>query len=1434
MSSSSSLTSQDRAIVDTYVKFEQVEHVLKRPDTYVGGVEQTEEKGWIWSPSKNRMEFRTYSYIPGLFKIFDEILVNAADNRQRDWEMDTLSVWIDEDTNSIEISNNGQCIPVRKHPTYGCYVPEFIFGLLLTSSNFDDSVARLTGGRNGYGSKLTNIFSKKFNVQVWDTVNGKYFSLTWTDNMSKKGVAEVLPLKDNDKDNKVIIKFTPDLKLLGKGIIKQLKGTDDLLLMQKRVMDVVGASYLHKGTSDKKVKNLKVSLNGKRIDTTITSFKKYMELYLSNGEEHSEAESKGKSKENKKKGKKEESESESSSDSSSSEEDEVNHIVYHYGSNRWELGVAITDGQTAKQVSFVNSISTSKGGTHIEYIRNQLVKYIQEYMKKKHKTEVKRVTVINHLFLFLNCLIVNPSFDTQTKETLKTAVNKFGSTCELDDKWMKKIMDETDLVKSLLHHAKFDSEKKLKRKDGKKSRRVLGIPKLEDANLAGSKDSSECTIILCEGDSAKALVVAGIHVMGRANYGVYPLKGKLPNVRSKEKSTSMEKEILANIIKIIGLKQGEKYKNTSSLRYGHVMIMTDQDHDGSHIKGLIINMFECWWPELLDIPDFLQEFITPIVKAKPKPGAPKSNAKRETLSFFTIPEFEQWKASQTVDTLKHYTVKYYKGLGTSTNDEAVEYFSDLVGHVKSFYRKDKKCADALATAFNNDSNGRKDWTGNCAPGTFLDHTPKKISYQDFVDKELILFSVASNIRAIPCFIDGNKPTQRKILFTCFIRNLIYEIKLAQLGGSVGEKTAYHHGEKSLTDTATNLGQSYVGSNNINLLHPAGQFGTRHNNGKDHASARYIFTHLTSMARLIFKPEDDDLLNYLDDNGLSIEPEWYIPVIPMVLVNGANGTGTGWATFIPNYNPVDIVGNILNWLDGKPLQSMIPWYRGFMGAIVPQQSNNNFISYGRAEFVDEDTMLITELPIGFHSVSTTKYKEHLEKLILSKKIVKFKENHTSDRVHFTIKCNQTNRNILKDPYKSFKLSVFIHTTTMVVMNIEGKPQKYEKPEDLIQDFCPIRLLFYHKRKELRLKNMIESIEKLQNEMRFVEASRSGQFKSNRPRKIILEQLIGDKYKQIPKGKKIKLEPAASKQKSKIKISIEEEEEEEEKVEDEVLHDVPISHYFYLLLLPNYDMNDENTASRKMELDVKKIALEKAKLLTPEGEWRQDLSAILKANENIQKMESDTFDEKGHKIKSKKGAVLPSGKYIPHPVSVIKVSSPHVEEEEKETMMEDDENMYVGGNESFSDTEVMNMTISISDKEKEQPSVVKSKQSQMPLFPNLSLVNRLYTKSNDSNVESKKKSIPKPKSGKGDKSKSKHKRKITSNSVSRKGGSEKKGIRKKTKVLTSNKKTSKNKPLKKKGRKESDSGSDSDSGRDSTNGSDSDDNSSSDESMDIDFK
>ena len=340
--------------------------------------------------------------------------------------------------------------------------------------------------------------------------------------------------------------------------------------------------------------------------------------------------------------------------------------------------------------------------------------------------------------------------------------------------------------------------------------------------------------------------------------------------------------------------------------------------------------------------------ITPIIKA---------TLNKRVCIFYTLTDYNKWKLKNKN---KKWKIKYYKGLGTSNSTEAKEYFSKLK---LNNYLCDNETDLKINLAFNKDkSDDRKKWLYQYKEENILDSKEENILIENFVDNELIHFSNSDTQRSIGSLYDGFKPSQRKVLYSCLKRNLYSEIRVAQLSGYVSEVAAYHHGEASLQGCIIGMSQNYVGSNNCNLLMPNGQFGTRLMGGKDSASSRYIHTELNKITNLIFPEIDSKLLDYNDDDGVFVEPKYYVPIIPMVLVNGMNGIGTGFSTSIPNYNIHDIIENLKNKLKNKPFTHMIPWYCGFTGKII-QLSENNYLSKGKYEIINESSIRITELPIG---------------------------------------------------------------------------------------------------------------------------------------------------------------------------------------------------------------------------------------------------------------------------------------------------------------------------------------------------------------------------------------------------------------------------------------------------------------------------------------
>jgi len=958
-----------------YKKHTHREHIYELPDTYIGSIETSKEDHYVLNGDKFTSE--NLDFNPGFYKLVDELLVNAHDHviRMRQSGGDPVkNISITVDPHQITIQNDG-LISIEQHPEYGIPIPQLIFGELLTSTNYTKE-KKLVGGKNGYGVKLVNIFSQKFEVIIH--AGQKYHQIF------EKNMTVIHPPKLSASKSKpsIELRWTPDFQKFGWTQIPESM----IKVLERRVHDLamtVGA--------------VKVQWNGQHIK--YANLNSYALKY-------------------------------------------VDHVIVESMPN-WVVGVA--DSDAFFHVSFVNGIWT-RGGKHLDEITNQIVAYFIAHFEKK-KLKIRPSMIKDCLAIFIHCSIENPSFSSQTKEIMTTKVS-----CKLPEEFLKKLL-KLDIQEKVLRQQEKKDLKDEKKTDGKKTSRIV-VPKLNDAGYAGTAKSQECVLILTEGDSAKAMALSGLSQDQRQYFGIYPLRGKLLNVKDVSVKKISETEEIVNLKKIMGLESAKKYMDLKSLRYGKILIMTDQDYDGSHIRGLLINVFHELWHSLFKMPGFLNFMSTPIVKA---------TKSLKTLSFYTQYEYEQWKAQNT-----GWKIKYYKGLGTSTAQEAKEYFKtpNIVG-----YTYDKKSDESLELAFNKSkADDRKTWLQTHKESDILEST-KTVLYEDFVNRDLIHFSNYNLERSIPNIMDGLKTSQRKILFSAFKRNLKSEIRVAQFAGYVSEHSGYHHGEASLNDTIVGMAQDFVGSQNISWFVPQGQFGTRLQGGKDSASPRYIHTFLQPYVPLLVPGDDEECLKYRDDDGLKVEPEWYAPILPMLLINGARGIGTGYSTFIPQCNPHKLLEGLKAWLKSEiPIQHIPiePWYRGFKGTI------DNLTIKG--VWSSEKEFVITELPI---ETWTSDYKEWLDQKVLEGIIKDYEDTSTDTKVLFKIKCNSEAIPILEKSL-SYKLKL----TNMHAFNSKNVIHKYDSLFEILEEFCSVRLNLYAERKIHLLQTLKSKLPYHENVVRFI--------------------------------------------------------------------------------------------------------------------------------------------------------------------------------------------------------------------------------------------------------------------------------------------------------------------------------------------------------------
>jgi DNA topoisomerase-2 len=1048
-----------------YEDLEHRAHVLHRSDVYVGDTQVDDADEYVANKTDEfKISKKTIRTSAAILRIFIEVLSNAIDNFERSKKSKTpctkIEVSINKDTGLTKVWNDGDVIPIEIN-SKNEYNHSMVFGRLLTSSNFNDEEDRVTSGRNGMGVKLANIFSKKFVVKGADPTNNKNFTQVWTGNMEHTTGPVVEDLSSKPKGF-TEVSWVPDFAQFG--IVGY---TDDILSQYTRF--VLDAAML--------CPKVAIFLNGERIE--FNSLKQYASLYSAPTHEL---------------------------------------LLVHKGPG---IEVLVTTASQAESVSFINGVFTRDGGGHVEAWVQTIFKPLRDAVNAldPNKPKVKINDITRYFRIFVVGTAVRPRFSNQEKHFMTFPKAKDFPTTALKTTHLKTLMKW-----SVIDDIKFDIEnkvnKQLKQSEGKK-RAFVNVPNLTPANKAGGKDSAHCTLILCEGKSAKSYVMAGMEkgVYGRSGrdwFGVYPLRGKIKNCQDLPRSQICKIENVDDIIKALGLQHDADYSKNSdynTLRYGRVMIMTDADVDGIHIEGLIINLFLCLFPTLFDRPEsYIVSMKTPIVRI----SGPKI---QKDILLFDERRYKEYALKNDRST---YKPQYYKGLGSSSIEEVPETFGVKMVH----YTKDEKTSESIHRMFNKKrADARKLFLDSYDPtnGISLDDEAEIVimPVTDFVDHEMPKHSMANNERMIPNLIDGLKTSQRKILFGAKLKKLRNKgdpIKVAQFGAYVSEHTSYHHGEDSLFGAIGNMASEFVGSNNIPLFTRNGQFGTRVKGGKDIAKPRYIRTKMDYLTQYIFPDADDILLEYLVDDGQDIEPRFYVPIIPMVLVNGGEGIGTGHACDVPAYNPVELVQAVKTWLDndGEVLfedpdsgdevslfPEIHPWYRGFTGRI--EKNGTQYSSYGVCERgAKPNIAIVSELPVGMWTetfeIQLNEMQQGVDKTIQS----------VSD--HNTVKKVWVEITELPDglscSVESLKLKKNIKVN-MTLWGSDSKIHKYTNVDHIIDEFCRVRFDYYGKRRRSLIATLEAEIRHLGNKERFVREVVDNDLPLMKQKEVVVVQHLVDR-------------------------------------------------------------------------------------------------------------------------------------------------------------------------------------------------------------------------------------------------------------------------------------------------------------------------------------
>lgn len=1131
----------ERSAAD-YLGFDsQIKHIYALPDTYIGSMERSPRQEYLFVPAteeKGRASLRLYQVdVPeGYLHPFLEVLSNAGDNADASRRMGVNpgSISVSFDSQWVTVRSEGEPIPVEVRPDISTAeqpltVIDFVFGRLLTSGNYDKRVISMGCGKNGYGAKLCNIFSKEFRVRVGDPKRGQEHESVWKGNMmyhvsstskpgwrfDPQGEGTLMGKDGFPVKGQWISAMTPENAYRGPSYV-EVAWVQDFARFgyEQHPQEALGffSRYLIDFGFTCKVP---VNLGGQRYD--VRSIRDYARLYWTEEECSSAI---------------------THYEWGTSDGQAPEHLRKLRGST---LDAAIAEGKTVGEIpivevaaldtpdaslclSYVNGLMTPEGGVHVQEAQRVLIAEILNIVnarfgekkskgrssknsgKEDKKKEIKTPhltpsDVKPHISLIVNCRLPDPAYNSQSK----TYLNRPKPKITLHDSELKGIRD-WKLIDRLVATLEAKINRTLAKTDGKKKRHVL-LAQGEDANEAGGPRSSQCILILSEGNSALAYASRRRDLLGGKNYfGILPLRGKILNVTDKDRLRINENAEITNIKQMMGLTTGADYTQPGmieSLRYGFILGTLDADTDGDHIKTLLINLLYRQWPSLIQLGmfGFLQ---TPAVRLF------KGN--EIVARFSSQEEFEKWEAKNPNHGLR---TKYYKGLGTSKDSDIAD---DIHTALTILCVYDDQTPASMDLAFRKDqADARKVWMHRMrgvtedivtVPLTELIH---QRSITSVINRDLHRYTLDALFRGIPCYRDGLKKSQRQALYYAlgkwqYGKKEKGEENIARLANMAAADVFYHHGPDSLAATIIKMTQGFVGANNLPIFRADGQTGTRARGGADASNPRYPSTGLAWWVKYVYNKELIDLVPRVRVEGQPAESMWIPCDIPYHVLNGACGIATGYSTLIPCHRPADIIRWLLERCtmeDGKGApKPFYPWYRGFTGelkvstyrpppptggagpTIITEDDSDGeeeeekeevsddlvavsrrtrrkgaktLRTYGRFEILRSGAgsydIRISELPIGRWILP---YRKWIESLLADKKIKDFRDNSTTETPGFDITGFVSES---RPSYPQLHLQKSFGLENMILIDEAGYPHKFKGVPEIMEAYYQSMIQIY---------------------------------------------------------------------------------------------------------------------------------------------------------------------------------------------------------------------------------------------------------------------------------------------------------------------------------------------------------------------------------------
>lgn len=1015
------------------VHLSQTEWLLQRPETFLGPMQPTE----VWLPvpeedASNTIRWTPVVVCPGLLCLTNELFTNALDNCYRDDTQTYIKVtWKD---GTLTTSNDGSTLPLHVDEASGLHAPTLAFGVPQSGSNFDTKETGkkengYTAGRNGFGSKGCNVYSTSFKVRVANATEQKVFSQQWKHNMS---VAETPKIKEETlKANETRIEWRPDFGRLG----CEDGAAPPFFLEVCRTFSLyatlcapphVRVKFNNKTMKTETPQQVCKSLGGLgpfATDTVMVDDKAVLQVCVASRNDD-----------------------------------------------------AVVPPGTGLTLSFVNSTLCCEG-SHAKYIFDKIGDIVVARAKAKRGThddvQCPPSFIRQRAVVVAVLLVDDPNFTSQTKHCLDTRVKDYGW------RWEPSSSFQTAVGNSALVEAAITAARERSDADARKRTKVTTRhPSIAKYDPATTKLYHDATLLVTEGDSAKNFATAGVTVVGRQQYGIYPIRGKFLNVRGMTPKSILENKEAGELLKILGIQFGTVYDAVSvkKLPYARLMVLSDQDVDGSHIAGLLFNLIDSISPSLFVAnPSFVWRFATSLIRVT----LPHT---KEEVGFYSQVEYDTWVTQREAGGLATGVAKYYKGLGTSSGSQAKNYFRDLSANCIVLRHTGAECSEALDLFFNKKrSDDRKSRILASTDDLYVDYSQTSTTLTNFVFRELLpQYAKASLIRAIPSVVDGFKESLRKTFFGFRDLPVGTELSVANAAGKIASRTNYHHRGTAMEDTIVGMAADYTGTSNVNLLVPLGQFGTRHRHAA--ASAAYPRTRLNApLHEHLFPKADDTVLEYVVDEGERVEPVVYVPIIATALCFGTKGIATGWSTDVPQYDPCCVLDATLALIAGREPEDLVPWYRGFRGTVKPGETDGTYSVLGLCEWRGSDLHVLEVPP---HR-ETDAYKEQW---IQAGRTVTVGNDHSDLRVHLVLKDCKA----MDDPVKELGLEKKVTTHNMHFLDATGRLKKYECVRDVLVDHYTERRNCYERRLDAQIRTCELELAACENKAAFIDAWVGGHF------------------------------------------------------------------------------------------------------------------------------------------------------------------------------------------------------------------------------------------------------------------------------------------------------------------------------------------------------